>query len=265
MIAIVCIKQVPETPNQVEWDAERQLLDIDRATKVLNPYEQFAVEEALKMREADGGKVVILAVGPTRTQEALRECLAMGADEAYLLDDPAFEGGDGRATARALAAACAKVGEFDVIFCGKRAIDSETSQVAPRLAQMLGVPLINLVTQVEAWDFAGKNAKFERALDSGRELVEARLPLVVTAEKDMNKPRYPSLISIRKASKKEIPSWSPADLGLDPAQVGRQGSAVRVEAIEPPPDRAAGKIFDGDPKTAVHALVQHLTDEQVIG
>jgi len=264
MIAIVCIKQVPETPGQVTWDAATQTLDIDRSTKVLNPFEQFAVEEALKMREQDGGKVIILAVGPERTKEAIRECLAMGADEAYLLDDPAFQGGDGRATARALVAAIRKIGDFDVVFCGKRAIDSETAQIGGRLAQMLSVPFVNLVTRVETWDFAGRSVTLERALDSGRERVKAKLPLVVTAEKDMNKPRYPSLISIRKASKKEIPSWSVADLGLTAEEVGMKGAAVHVDSIEMPPPRAAGKIWTGDVQQAVTELVESLLGDKVI-
>lgn len=265
MIAIVCIKQVPETPNQVEWDAEAQTLNIDRSTKVLNPYDQFAVEEGLKMREADGGKVVILAVGPERTKEAIRECLAMGADEAVLLDDPAFQGGDGRATTRALAAAIGRIGEFDVVFCGKRAIDSETAQVAPRLAQLLGVPMVSLVSRIDTWNFEEKTVRLERNLDTGAELVEARLPLVLSADKDMNKPRYPSLISIRKASKKEIGSWSPADLGVDAAQVGLQGSALRVTGIESPPPREAGKVWEGDPEQAVDELVERLIGEKIIG
>ena len=265
MIAIVCIKQVAETPNQVEWDEATQVLNIDKATKILNPFDQFAVEEAIRMREQDGGKVVVLAMGPERTKEAMRECLAMGADDAVLLDHAAFEGADGRATARALAAAIQKIGAFDVILCGKRAIDGEMHQIGPRLAALLGIPVLSLVTKVLSIDWKARLLKAERTLDQGREVVEATLPLVLTAEKDMNQPRYPSLINIRKAAKKEIPIWTPAELGLDPARVGRSGSAVHVGEIGTPPARAAGEVLGGDPDTAVASLVERLVQAKVIG
>lgn len=265
MIAIVCIKQVAETPNQVEWDEATQILNIDKATKILNPFDQFAVEEAIRMREQDGGKVVILAMGPERTKEAMRECLAMGADDAVILDHAAFAGADGRATARALAAAIRKIGAFDVILCGKRAIDGEMHQVGPRLAVMLGIPVLSLVTKVVSIDWKARILRAERMLENGREVVEAKLPLVLTAEKDMNHPRYPSLINIRKAAKKEIPTWTPADLGLDPALVGLNGSAVRVGEIGMPPARAAGEVLSGDADTAVAALVERLVAAKVIG
>ncbi len=265
MIAIVCIKQVPETPNQIDWDPATQILNIDRSTKVLNPYDQFAVEEAIKMREQDGGEVIILAMGQERTTEAIRECLAMGADRGVLLSDAAFLGGDGRATANALVAAIRKIGDFDVILCGKRAIDSETAQIPGRLAQILGTTLVSLVSRVEKWDFAAKQAVLERTLDTGKEMVEVQLPLVLTAEKDMNKPRYPSLISIRKASKKPIDSWGPADLGVAADKIGVAGSALRVETIESPPARESGQIWDGDPDQAVTELVSKMLEDKVIG
>jgi electron transfer flavoprotein alpha/beta subunit len=268
--AIVLVKQVAETPNQVEWDPATQTLNIDKATKILNPYDQFAVEEAIRMREANGApgpsnKVVILGMGPARLQEAIRECLAMGADEAVLLDHPAFEGADGRATARALVAAIQKLGTFDVILCGKRAIDGEMHQVGPRVAALLGIPVITLVTKVMAVDWATKVLKAERMLEKGREVVEARLPLVLTAEKDMNQPRYPSLINIRKASKKEIAVWTPADLGIDPGQVGRAGSAVKVGEITLPPPRPAGEVWTGDVDHAVSELVERLIAGKLVG
>jgi electron transfer flavoprotein beta subunit len=189
----------------------------------------------------------------------------MGADEAVVLEDAAFMGGDGRATAHALAAAIRKIGEFDVILCGKRAIDSETAQIGPRLAQMLGTPFVSLVSRVEKWDFAAKSVVLERTLDSGKEMIEAKLPLVLSAEKDMNKPRYPSLISIRKASKKPIESWTPADLGLEAAQVGVQGAALRIGTIDSPPMRESGQIWDGDPEQAVSELVAKLLEDKVVG
>ncbi len=265
MIAIVCIKQVAETPTQVEWDPATQVLNIDKATKILNPYDQFAVEEALRMREQDGGKVVVLAMGPERTKEAMRECLAMGADEGVLLNHPAFEGADGRATARALAAAVRKIGEFDVVLCGKRAIDGEMHQVGPRLAAVLGIPVLSLVTKVVGVDWKARVMKAERVLEKGREVLEAKLPLVLTAEKDMNQPRYPSLINIRKAAKKEITTWTPADLGLEETAVGQRGSAVRVGDIGMPPARQAGEILTGDVDEAVDKLVERLVTAKVIG
>jgi electron transfer flavoprotein beta subunit len=265
MIAIVLIKQVAETPTQVEWDPETQVQNIDKATKILNPYDQFAVEEAIRMREQDGGKVIVLAMGPERTKESIRECLAMGADEAVLLDHAAFEGADGRATARALAAAIRKIGDFDIILCGKRAIDGEMHQVGPRLASIFGIPVLSLVTKVVEVDWKAKLLKAERTLEKGREVLEAKLPLVLTAEKDMNQPRYPSLINIRKASKKEIATWTPGDLGLDEAEIGRNGSAIRIGEITQPPARSQGEVFEGDVDQAVDKLVERLATAKLFG
>ncbi len=265
MIAIVCIKQVAETPTQVEWDPATQVLTIDKATKILNPYDQFAVEEAIRMREQNGGKVIILAMGPERTKETIRECLAMGADDGVLLDHPAFEGADGRSTARALAAAIKKLGDFDLILCGKRAIDGEMHQVGPRLAALFGLPVLTLVTKVVSVDWSARLLKAERMLEKGREVIEARLPLVLTAEKDMNQPRYPSLINIRKASKKEIPTWTPSDLGLDEGEIGRRGAAVRMGEVKMPPPRPAGEIFQGEVDGAVNQLVERLVAAKMIG
>lgn len=268
MNAIVLVKQVAETPNQVVWDPATQTLNIDQATKILNPYDQFAVEEAIRMREQPGTKVTkvtVLAMGPARTQETIRECLAMGADEAVLLDHPDFEGADGRATARALTAAIRKLGEFAVILCGKRAIDGEMHQVGPRVAAMLGIPVLTLVTKVIAVDWGAGVLKAERMLEQGREIVEAKLPLVLTAEKDMNQPRYPSLLNIRKASKKEIVNWTPADLGLDPSQLGRRGAAVKVGEIALPPPRPPGEVWSGDVEQAVNELVERLIAGKLIG
>jgi electron transfer flavoprotein beta subunit len=182
-----------------------------------------------------------------------------------LLAHAACAGADGRATARVLAAAIQKIGAFDVILCGKRAIDGEMHQVGPRLAAMLGIPVLSLVTKVVSVDWKARILRAERMLENGREVVEAKLPLVLTAEKDMNHPRYPSLINIRKAAKKEIPTWTPAELGLDPARVGRNGSAVSVGEIEMPPARAAGEVLSGDADTAVLALVERLVAAKVIG
>jgi len=266
--AIVLIKQVAETPNQVTWDQATQTLNIDQATKILNPYDQFAVEEAIRMREQAGSKVTkvwILAMGPARTQETIRECLAMGADEGVLLDHPDFEGADGRATAKALAAAIKKIGDVQVVLCGKRAIDGEMHQVGPRVAAMLEMPVISLVTKVIGIDWATGVLKAERMLEAGREIVAAKLPLVLTAEKDMNQPRYPSLLNIRKASKKELTKWTPADLGLDPAAIGRRGSGVKVGEIALPPPRPQGEIWSGDVDQAVTALVDKLIAGKLVG
>jgi len=265
MIAIVCIKQVAETPTQVAWDPATQVLTIDKATKILNPFDQFAVEEAIRMREQDGGKVIVLAMGPERTKEAIRECLAMGADEAVLLDHAAFEGADGRATSRALAAAIRKLGDFDLILCGKRAIDGETHQIGPRLAAIFGLPVLSLVTKVVSVDWKARLLRAERMLEKGREVVEAKLPLVLTAEKDMNQPRYPSLINIRKASKKEITTWTPADLGLEETQVGRRGAAVRMGEVKLPPPRPTGEIFQGEVDGAIEQLIDKLVGAKVLG
>jgi electron transfer flavoprotein beta subunit len=244
MNSIVCMKQVPDTEAQIRVNPDGSGI-VDSAIKfVMNPYDEYGVEEALLLKEKFGGTVTIVCLGPERAIEAIRTGLAMGADKAVHLDDPAFEGGDAFSTAKALAAAI-KGMECDLIFCGKQAIDDDLAQVGPALAEMLGIPQIVVVTKVEVSE-DGKKAKVNRQIIGGEEIIEVPLPAVLTVQKGLNEPRYASLPGIMKAKKKEVKSIKIADLGLDPNGVGKAGAKTQILKMYSPPQRESGNIIEGE-------------------
>lgn len=209
----VCVKQTADTAatltvqeGQASWGD---------APLVLNPWDEYAVEEALVTKEAHGGQVTALCFGPPGAKEALKQALAMGCDAAILIDDPAVESADTLVASAALAAAIQKLDQIDLAFFGKSAVDSDTGVTGPQVARRLGWPSLSLVAAITELDPGGK-ITVERLLEEGREVVGGPLPAVVSVVKEINEPRYPSFMGIRKASKAEIPSWSLADLGLDP-------------------------------------------------
>lgn len=244
MHAIVCIKQVPDTEAPVKVDTAKGELLLAGMPMMANVFDEYAIEEALLMRGKFGGKVTALSMGPAEAAEALKKALAMGVDEAILLCDPRFEGADAWATAYTLAQAIRKLGEFDLVLFGKQATDGATGIVGPAVARHLGIPALTYVFKVRATDLAGRKVTVERLLEGRREVVEASLPAVVTVVKDINQPRYPTLLGIRKASKMQIPVWAAADLaaaGANAAGFGLEGSPSRVQRVEYPPARA-GKV-----------------------
>ncbi|MBW2221280.1 MAG: electron transfer flavoprotein subunit beta/FixA family protein [Deltaproteobacteria bacterium] len=244
MNSIVCMKQVPDTEAQIRVKPDGSGIVDSDIKFVMNPYDEYGVEEALLLKEKFGGTVTIVCLGPERAVEAIRTGLAMGVDKAVHLDDPAFEGGDAFSTAKALAAAI-KGMEYDLIFCGKQAIDDDLAQVGPALAEMLGIPQIVVVTKVEVSE-DGKKAKVNRQIIGGEEIIEVPLPAVLTAQKGLNEPRYASLPGIMKAKKKEIKSVKIADLGLDPNAVGKAGAKTQILKMYSPPQRESGKIIEGE-------------------
>ena len=244
MNIIVCMKQVPDTEAQIRVKPDGSGIVDSDIKFVMNPYDEFGVEEALLLKEKFGGTVTIVCLGPERAVEAIRTGLAMGADKAVHLDDPAFEGGDAFSTAKALAAAI-KGMEYDLIFCGKQAIDDDLAQVGPALAEILGFPQIVVVTKVEISE-DGKKAKVNRQIIGGEEIIEVPLPAVLTAQKGLNEPRYASLPGIMKAKKKEVKSVKVADLGLEPSGVGKAGAKTQILKMYSPPQREAGKIIEGE-------------------
>jgi len=244
MNSIVCMKQVPDTEAQIRVKPDGSGI-IDSDIKfVMNPYDEYGVEEALKFKEKFGGTVTIVCVGPARAVEAIRTGLAMGVDKAVHLDDPAFEGGDAFSTAKALASAI-KGMECDLIFCGKQAIDDDLSMVGSSLAEMLGIPQVSIVTKVEVADDQ-KSAKVNRQIVGGEEILDVPLPAVLTAQKGLNEPRYASLPGIMKAKKKEIKSVKVTDLGLDANSVGAAGAKTRIIKMYSPPSREASKMIEGE-------------------
>jgi len=263
--AIVCIKQVPDT-TEVKIDPERGTLIRDGVPSIINPFDTYAIEEALRLREKFGGKVTVISMGPPQAINALKEAVAMGADEAILLSDPAFAGADTWATAYTLSRAIRKIGEFDVIFCGRQAIDGDTGQTGPGIATQLQINQLTYVCKITSLDLEKKQIEVERLVEEGREVVHSTLPCLITVVKDINQPRYPTILGIRKAQKAQIPTWTAKDLDVDPRLIGLEGSPTRVVKIATPPPRAGKcEIIQGESVEAqADLLAEKLIAEKII-
>ncbi len=245
MNIVVCMKQVPDTESVIKPSGDGVGIKTDDLKFVMNVYDEFGVEEALATKEKAGeGKVTILSMGPDRAVEAVRMGLAMGADNAVLLNDAALEGADAFATATALAKALESM-DYDVIFCGKQAVDGDLGQVGIALAEILNIPHVSLITKFELSDDK-KKAKVNRQIEGGEEVIECPLPAVFTCQKGLNEPRYASLPGIMKAKKKPLETKDLAALGLDASAVGEAGSKTKITKAASPPERVAGKIIDGE-------------------
>ena len=237
MHAIVCIKSVPDT-TEVRFDPETNTLMRDEVEAIINPFDMYAIEEALRLREAHGGTVTVITMGPPKAVKELKEAIAMGCDEALLLSSRDFAGADTWATAYTLAQAIAKIADYDIVLCGKQAMDGDTGQVGPGIANQLGIPQLTYVFSIRSCDPADRSIEVERLLEEGREVVQTRLPVLVTVVKDINQPRYPTFRGIRKARRMEIPTWTPDDLdGIEPAYLGLDGSPTKVIKVFSPPKR----------------------------
>jgi electron transfer flavoprotein beta subunit len=223
MDIVVLVKQVPDTESLVQIAADGLSIKKDDIKWVMNPYDELAVEEALRIKEAKGGTVTILSVGGQKAQETIRTALAMGADKGLLINDPAAEGGDALATAKILAAAL-KNQPFDLIIAGQRAVDEDNYQVGAAVAELLGVPHVSLVVKAELLD--GK-IRCHRIVEGGTVVVEAPLPALFTTQRGLNDPRYASLPGIMKAKKKPLEVKTLAELGIDPGAVGARWSSRR--------------------------------------
>lgn len=266
MHAIVCIKQVPDTTD-VKVNPETGTLIREGVPSIVNPFDTYAIEEALRLREKFGGKVTVISMGPPQAKEALKEAVAMGADEAILLSDRAFAGSDTWATAYTLANAIRKIGDFDVILCGKQAIDGDTGQVGPGIARQLDIEQLTYVFKIREIDFQAKRIQVERLLEEGREVVETRLPALLTVVKDINQPRYPTIMGIRRATRTEIPVWTAADLPDAQADLlGLKGSPTQVVRVFNPPPRSGQIVMiEGEtPQEQAARLADLLLQEKVI-
>jgi electron transfer flavoprotein beta subunit len=258
MDIVVLVKQVPDTESLVQIAADGLSIKKDDIKWVMNPYDELAVEEALRIKEAKGGTVTILSVGGQKAQETIRTALAMGADKGLLINDPAAEGGDALATAKILAAAL-KNQPFDLIIAGQRAVDEDNYQVGAAVAELLGVPHVSLVVKAELLD--GK-IRCHRIVEGGTVVVEAPLPALFTTQRGLNDPRYASLPGIMKAKKKPLEVKTLAELGIDPGAVGAAGRKVVLKALRLPPQRKAVRMITGDtPETMAAELVRALHDE----
>jgi electron transfer flavoprotein beta subunit len=262
--AIALVKHVPDTAQLSS--AMDGLKLMAEGPRIANPLDEYAIEECLRLREAHGGQVTVLSLGPAAAVEALRHGLALGADQAILLSDPAFEEGDSLATARVLAAAIAKLGGWDVLIAGRSALDGETGQTAIQVAALLDAPQLTYVARIRQIDFAARVITVERLLEGGREVLTSRLPCVVSVVKEINEPRYPSFLGIRKAAKAAVLTWTATDLGLDLAMVGAAGSGVSWPQVSLPPAREGECQFTtGDtPEAMAAALADRLMTEKII-
>jgi electron transfer flavoprotein beta subunit len=258
MDIVVLVKQVPDTESLVQIAADGVSIKKDDIKWVMNPYDELAVEEALRIKEAKGGSVTILSVGGQKAQETIRTALAMGADKGIHVNDPKAEGSDSLAVARILAAAI-KTLPFHLIIAGQRGVDEDNYQVGAAVAEFLGIPHISLVIKAEVLD--GK-IRCQRVIEGGAVVVEAPLPALFTTQRGLNDPRYASLPGIMKAKKKPLELKTIADLGLDPAVVGAAGRKVVVKTLRLPPQRKAVRMITGDtPEAVASELVRVLHDE----
>jgi electron transfer flavoprotein beta subunit len=260
MNIVVLVKQVPDTEAKIEVKPGTADVVTESITMVVNPYDEYAVEEALQIKEKLGeGEVTVVGLGPEKAVEALRTCLAMGADKAIHLKDDAFDGSDSYATALALSKALEEL-SYDLVLCGKQAVDDDNAAVAIELAELLGLPHVAVVTKLEVSDDRTK-AVCHREIEGASEVVETTLPAVVTAQKGLNEPRYASLKGIMSAKRKPLDVKDAAGLGLSPEQVGAQGAKAKVVDMSPPPLREAGKIVPGEPGEAARETIRLLREE----
>lgn len=258
MNILVCVKHVPDTETRVKLAPGGAALDLGDANWVMSPYDEFAVEAALQAKEKLGGEVTVLTVGGDEAVKTLRQALAMGADKAVLCADPLFEGSDAAGTARVLAAAARKL-PFDLVLCGKTGVGDDNQQVGSLLAALLEIPAVTVVTGLDL-STAG-TAICTREIEGGSEVIRCPLPLVVTCQKGLNEPRYPSLKGIMAAKKKEVATWKATDLGLDASSVGGAAAAFALKGYELPPSRPAGRVLQGEPDAQVDELVKLLREE----
>lgn len=263
MNILVCLKQVPDTESQIKIAPDGKAIVTDNIKWVMNPYDECAVEEALRIKEKFGGEVTIIGVGPKRVTEAIRTALAMGADKGILVDDPALTGTDSLGTARVLAAVIKDL-EYDMILCGKQGVDDDSAVVGSNLAELLGIPQVSVVVKLEISE-DGSVVKAHKEVEGGAFVIEAALPALITAQKGLNEPRYASLPGIMKAKKKPLDVKTIADLGVDAGEVGETGAKIKVIQITPPEERVAGKMVEGEtPQEKADKLASLLHEEAKI-
>ncbi|HUO77735.1 MAG TPA: electron transfer flavoprotein subunit beta/FixA family protein [Thermodesulfovibrionales bacterium] len=254
MNIVVCIKQVPDTA-EVRINPETNTLVREGVPSIINPYDMHAIEAGLQIREKAGGKVTVISMGPPQAESALRDAISMGADEAVLLTDRAFAGSDTWATSYTLAKAVEKLGA-DIVICGKQAIDGDTAQVGPEMAEFMNIPHISYVKKTEVIE--AESIRVQRLMDEGYDVVESSLPVLLTVVKELNEPRLPSLKGKMAARRAEIRKWSSSDLGADADKIGLKGSPTQVKNIFAPEAKKDRKMLEGTLEEQVGALVREL-------
>lgn len=259
MKIVACVKQVPDSAARIV--VEDGKVTWGDAPLVINPWDEYAVEAALLQQEAHGGEVIVISAGGEEAKEALKHALAMGCGSAILISDPALSGADSLVTSQVLAAAIEKIGGVDLAFFGRQAIDGDMGVTAAQTARVLGWPALTLVSKISALDASARTIRVERSIEEGRQIVESRLPAVVSVVKDIAEPRYPSFMGIRKASRAEIPVWSLTDLNL-----ASLTPVVKWPEITNPPKREIiTEIITGESvKEIAEKLAEKILEEKVL-
>ncbi len=261
MHIVVCIKQVPDTRN-VRIDPDTHTLVRQGVESIVNPFDMFAVEAALKIKDGNGARVTALTMGPPQAADALRTTLELGVDDGVLLSDRAFAGSDTWATSTTLSAAIRKMGDVDLVLCGKQAIDGDTAQVGPEMAALLDIPYATFVKKIEMLD---GGLKAVRQTDEGTELWKLPMPALITVIKEIGEPRVPSLRNKMRAKKAEITVWGASALGLDPDRIGLCGSFTQVVRIFSPPRRSDRIQIEGSIEEQAEQLLLYLKKSRVPG
>ncbi|UCH51730.1 MAG: electron transfer flavoprotein subunit beta/FixA family protein [Chloroflexota bacterium] len=263
---IVCCKQVldPEAPPaSFKIDpSTNKVIPPPGVPPVVSPFDEQAVEAALRIKDQQGGKITVLSLGNNLLRDVVKKPLSMGADELILLEDEAFEGGDSWSIANALATAIKKIGEYDLIFCGRQAADWDAGQVGTGIAEILGIPSVTVAKKVEATD--GK-AKVERVISDGYQVIEVTLPALITVSNELGEARYATLKGIMAAAKKQPTVWKPADIGLEPSQIGTAGRRAKLLKLFQPVKEGKCEIIEADtPAEAGTKLAAKLREAKVI-
>jgi electron transfer flavoprotein beta subunit len=266
MNIIVCVKQVidPEAPPaSFRVDAAGKTLTLPPGiSPVIDPYSEYAVEAALRVKDAWGGRVTALSLGADLLPDVVKKPLSMGADELILLEDDAFGGGDSYSTAYALAMAIRKLGCYDLIFCGRESSDWDAGQVGLGIAEILGLPSVTLARKVE---LTGGRARVERVVDDGYEVISLSLPALITVSNELGEPRYPSIKGVMAARKKEPTAWKPADIGVEPARLGEAGRRAKLVKLFQPVREGRCEIVDGEtPEEAAANLALRLREARIL-
>ncbi|MBA3065980.1 electron transfer flavoprotein subunit beta/FixA family protein [bacterium] len=258
---IVCVKQVPATTD-VKINPETNTLIREGVEAIVNPFDLYAVEEAVSLKEQFGGNVTALSMGPPQASAALKETISVGVDDAVLLSDRNFGGSDTLATAYTLARAIKKIGNYDMILCGYQAIDGDTAQVGPGIAEELGLPCVTYVKKIR--EVKDGLVTLERMMETGFQVIEVKLPILITVVKDINTPRLPGIRGKMKARKAEIPTWTAADIACEMDRIGQPGSPTWVRKIFAPPKKNSGKILSGEISAQAKELTEELKRLQLI-
>ena len=255
MNIVVCIKQVPGTTD-IKIDPKTNTLIREGVQSIINPFDCYAIEEGVRLREKCGGKVTVITMGPPQADAALREAISLGTDEAVLVSERAFAGSDTWATSYVLSKAIQKLGSFDLIICGKQTLDGDTGQVGPGIAEMLKIPFIAYVSKIE--EIGNGRMRVQRMIEEGHEIIESSLPAVITVSKEINVPRLPSIRGTMKSKSAKIPVWTANDIGAEADKAGLAGSPTRVVKIFFPRRERKSEMLAGSAGEQVDKLINKL-------